>query len=321
MDTLNFKGYQYNIKEISSKAEFDRIYDKLLGKANKGGSITADLEYAYRIAGREVYLIRYDEQRRALIPVRVARERVDGKLMRNRYDSKHRAIQQGIGQELSRQGEQAGQLRDEQQRRMQREAEIAEKKRQQEKQKLFVHGGNCREQIIYLAVAGKELQADLQKYDLKYRENRDYQLTVRKHLDHLEDAADKLKKELDEVDRDPTHFLKTVQHLIPPDLQNNFMDNGFLRMLEYWTFFSAFLSDAEKEWVSLKDYALDVSDLPVNVGKRLEDVFGILANAKYFCNALDKLMYPEKIGAGRESGIYYDIKKVSWEVVKIFNHI
>ena len=83
METITFKGYEYSIETIASKAVFDEIYNKLLQKANKGKSIIKDLEKAYRFDTNKVYLIRYDEQRKALIPVRIAKESVDGFLMKN----------------------------------------------------------------------------------------------------------------------------------------------------------------------------------------------------------------------------------------------
>lgn len=321
MDTLKFKGVQYRIKEISSKSEFDRIYEKLLKKANKGGSITGDLAVAYRISGRDIYLIRYDESRHALIPVRVAQERVDGKLMRNRYDDKQRQIQTGIGQELARQSEEAGKLRSEQDKRRERDAKIAEQKRKQQQEKLLVHGGNFREQLLYLPAVGKELLQDFAKYDVHFRENRDYQLKVRKHVEAVEDQGDKLKTEFSEIERDPEHYRKTVQHLIPEDIQSNIKDNGFLQMLEYWTFITAYLVEVEKEWISMYQYDVERSDLPFSVNEKMENALKIIENSRYFCNALEKLLFPEKLGAEREKGIYYDTKKVSWKVVAIFNHL
>ena len=69
------KGVDYRVEPISSKAEFDALYRDLLRKSIQK-SILKDLEKAIDL--HPVYLVRYDQERRALVPVRIAKESVDG---------------------------------------------------------------------------------------------------------------------------------------------------------------------------------------------------------------------------------------------------
>lgn len=319
METFQFKGYTYQIHDLQSKAEFNHIYEDLLKKANKGRSIVKDLEKAYRIRQEKaLYVIRYDEAKRALVPVRIAKESVDGFLMKDRYDTRDRVLQHGIGSEMSRHSREIYDTVEKKHQMWERQAAKSEEKKAEEAKQFAVDGTNFMEKMALHQQSMEQIKSFLLSADYKYKEDRDYKQRVDAVLDKIGTLYTGFSKAMGQINRDTARFLPNVQSIMPADINRSQPPPGFLRLLETYHFLKKFNEDVEREWVTLRDYGLDLHAVPYKVQELMDNMFHVIHNTKLLLVAVDKILYPEKMGAKRAADLEYGIHKFNEEVIRIF---
>lgn len=318
METFIFKGYTYNVASISGKAEFDKIYQGLLGKANKGKSIIKDLDTAYRISPSEIYLIRFDQERRALVPVRVLKEAVDGFLIKNRYDDKDRRLKMGIGNEISHQSTDIYRTVEKKHKLHEEQRKKSDEKKAQEQEKYLVTGGNVVERLGQHIQFCDRLRAILETQDLAYRENRDYKMKVDAAFQKIKDLTVEVQTHLTDVDRNPRAHEHRVTHLVPEDIDRENPPAGFLALLQQYLFLSVFNMEIEKGWITLRDYTLKLADLPVTVSQTIETIFLVMHNTGRLVISMERILFPAKFGSNREVAVQYQLRLFSQAIIDIF---
>ena len=318
MESFSFKGYTYSITNISGKSEFDAIYKKLLDKANKGRSIVKELEKAYRISPTEVYLIRFDQARHALVPVRVLKEAVDGFLMKNRYDNKDKTLQMGIGNEISRHSTDVYETVEKKHKIDEENRRKFEEKRAKEREALIVTGVNILDRLNFHSKSCDEIKAFLELHDYSFRENRDYKMKVEAGFEAIKDLHVEVDKKLNDVKRAPDTHIHRVTHLVPRDIDKDDPPEGFMALLQQFLFLSVFNGEVEKAWVTMRDYTINKEDLPVKINQIFDKIFSIIANTNDLVHSLDRILFPGKSGSVRETAMQYSLELFTKEVIDIF---
>ncbi len=320
METLNFKGVAYRVEPVSSKAEFDSIYRDLLRRVNSGKSILKDLEKAYRISPAEVYLVRYDQERRALVPVRIAKESVDGQLIRNRYDDKARALQRGIGQEMAKHTQDIYDTVEKKKQLSEKtDRQIAER-RAQEQKLVEIDGTNYYERLIWHRTALSEIQGILRQHDMKYREDRDYKGKIDMAFERIVRHIEQFEASVKDIERDNGKSVSAVRHLIPTDVSKENPPEGFVRMLQTYNAVVGLNIQLEKEWTTLGDYVLDMAGLPVKVGQIVQMVGELVNRTRLMTGAAERILFPEKYAFRRDQNAIYDFGKLTKDVITILMH-
>lgn len=320
METITFKGVAYNVDALSSKAEFDRIYQELLRRVNNGKSILKDLAKAYRISPNEVYLIRYDQERRALVPVRIAKESVDGLLIKNRYDGKERQLQRGIGLEMSRQTQEHYDAVDRKRQLEEKTSRQIAEKNEQENKLIEIDGTNFAERLRWHHSALADLKEMLRQQDAKYREDRDYKGKVDMAFDRVNRLVETFETSLKDVERDNGVSTSTVRQLMPSDINKDAPPDGYVRMLQTHLAVLTLNNQLEKEWMTLGEYVIDFSGLPVKVGQLVDRIIGLIERTRLLTAAAERILFPEKFGFRRNLNMVYDFSKISSEVIGILLH-
>ena len=320
METLTFKGVNYGVEPISSKAEFDRIYQELLRRVNSGKSILKDLEKAYRISANEVYLIRYEQERRALVPVRIAKESVDGLLIKNRYDDKERKLQQGIGQEMAKHTQEHYEAVDRKRQMEDRTSRQLAEKREMENRQFEIDGTNFAERLVWHHNAIAELREMMRQDDPKYREDRDYKGKVDMAFDRINRAVEAFETALKDIERDNGAMTSTVRQVLPNDISKDSPPEGFVRMLQTYLAIIALNGQLEKEWMTLGDYVIDFEGLPVKAGQFVGRIIGMIERTKMLTAAAERILFPENFGYRRHQEFVYDFTKMTSAVVGILLH-
>ncbi|HOG65800.1 MAG TPA: hypothetical protein PLD82_10230 [Spirochaetota bacterium] len=320
METLNFKGVDYRVEPISSKAEFDALYRDLLRKVNSGKSILKDLEKAYRISPSEVYLVRYDQERRALVPVRIAKESVDGLLIRNRYDDKAKTLQRGIGQEMAKHTQDIyDAVEKKKQLNEKNEKQIAER-RAQEQKLVEIDGVNFQERLVWHRTVIGEIQGILRQHDMKYREDRDYKGKIDMAFEKIIRQVEQFEAGMKDIERDNGKSVSAVRHLLPADISKDNPPEGYVRMLQTYLSVAALNVQLEKEWTTLGEYVLDMAGLPVKVAQLVQMVGELINRTRLLTGAAERILFPEKYSFRRDSNAVYDFSKLSKDVVAILMH-
>ena len=317
METFKFKGYDYTIVNVGSKSKFNEIYEKLLTRYNKKKSIVKDLENAYRVSPTELYLIRFDEKRHSIIPVRISKESVDGHLMKDRYDERDRKIQAGIGAEMSRHSNEIYEAVEKKHKMMDTQKEISERQRQAEQ--IVLDGGNFRRIIEIHYKTAKKIPDILLTSDYRFSEDRDYKSRIELQIERIIEKYDLLTKRMDEIDRDPNMNLNIVKNLFPKDINTTDSPDGFVVLLETYCFLGLFNNDIVKDWTTLRDYTIDSKTASVNVKLKIEKVFLVMQKTTEFLHAMESILYPDKIGAARNTHVVYDVKLFTEDVIKILS--
>jgi len=320
METITFKGYEYTVESIPNKAAFDGIYNKLLQKANKGKSIVKDLEKAYRFGSNEVYLIRYDEQRRALVPVRIAKESVDGFLMKNRFGGKDKVLQRGIGSEMSRHTKEVYDAVQKKRNMMEKQSDLSEEKRKKEIEALALDGKNYMIQLKTHYILCREIKSLLERHDVSFQSNRDYKARMEDLFNKINQLYETLGNNMVEVDKDEKLNIDKIRHIFPKDIKVENAPFGFIKLLQAYFFLSLFNNAVQREWITLRDYGLHKGDLPVKASDLLENGLILHKNTEALITAIDKILFPGKIGAKRDPKVQYDITLFTKEVINILSH-
>ncbi len=312
MKTFNFKGYVYNLETLPSKEKFDEVYHGLLRKANNGGSIVKDLEKAYQVGSGSVYIIRYDKVKRALIPVRIARESVDGSLIRKRYDARDDQLKAGIGAEFSRMvKEEYNSLHAAKASRNKHDSHDSEL------EKVVVNGTNYFENVRFHFNICQDAMKIFEKSDINYRNDREYKMKVDKHLHDVVRLYDDFDMNITLSLRDPGANIHAVRQIIPDDIDQGAPPSDLLKLLEIYYFLTVFNDNVEKEWISMRDYTIKLDNLPVRLGLHLEKAFKIIEETKRLLISLEKIINPANHGQKRAENISYDILKFNEVLIDI----
>jgi len=318
MESFTFKGYTYSISNISGKAEFDLIYNKLLQKVNQGRSIVKELEKAYRVSPEEIYLIRFDESRRALVPVRVLKEAVDGFLIKSRFDKKDETAQLGISNEISKYSDEIHDVVKKKYALYTENEKKLEEKREEERAAFIVTGDNLLERLAFHPASCDTIRGLLELYDFQYRENRDYKMRVEAGFETIKKLYIDIEKKMNDVMRSEKIHIHRIKHLVPGDIDKDDPPQGFMGLLQQFLFLSVFNTEIEKIWVTMRDYTIKSEDLPVKIMQVIDNVFTIVRNTADLVLSLEKILFPAKSGAVRNAAMQYRLRLFSREVIDIF---
>jgi len=312
MRTFTFKGYVYNLESLPSKEKFDEIYNRLLRKANSGGSIVKDLEKAYEIGSNFVFIIRYDKAKRALVPVRIVKENADGSLIKNRYDKRDAQFKTGIGAELSRKVKSEYHSL-----KASKHAHGTSEPHDSELEKVEVNGSNYIDNVRFHYNVCQDAKKIFEKSDMNYREDRDYKMKVDKHLHDIVRLYDDFDMNITLSLRDPGANIHAVRQIIPDDIDPGAPPNDLLKLLEIYYFLLVFNNAVEKEWITMRDYTIKLDELPVRLTLHIEKAFKIIEETKRLLMSLEKIIYPGKHGQKRAENISYEVTKFNEVLIDI----
>ena len=252
--------------------------------------------------------------------MRIAKESVDGLLIRNRYDDKAKTLQRGIGQEMAKHTQEIYDVVEKKKQLSEKtDKQIAERRAQEEKL-VEIDRQNFMSAWFGTGMYLNEIQGILKQHDYEYREDRDYKA---RSIWPLKGSCARLNsfKPLSRILNGITgrvfqRFDIFFRRISAKRIHRK-DTSGCCRHIRLY---AALNIQLEKNGQRSGEYVLDMAGLPVKVAQLVQMVGELMNRTRLLTGAAERILFPEKYSFRRDSNAVYDFTKLTSDVISILMH-